>query len=113
MGKYRVKNYQVVLKDQKQEGPYPTGYMAINCEIEGEGAAEDLSIHFVRPDLIRDYNLEDDLIQVWVPEDRYPWYLDLLRNEGPIWVQVQPAAVYGQNVVRLTTSQEPTGEGEI
>lgn len=40
---------------------------------------------------------------------RYPYYLDLLRNEGPVWITINPDipsfVVYA--------SQEPVGEGEF
>jgi hypothetical protein len=45
----------------------------------------------------------------------YPWYLDLLRNEGPITARVQdPAEVDGASHPNfLVTSQEAVSEGDI
>jgi hypothetical protein len=43
-----------------------------------------------------------------VPAEQYPWYIDLLRNEKPVWARVfdEPA------LNALTTLTEPVGEGE-
>ena len=41
--------------------------------------------------------------------DRYPFYIDLLRNESPIWVTFNPDA---KSYV-VYCSGEPVGEGEV
>ncbi len=41
--------------------------------------------------------------------DRYPYYVDLLRNESPVWVTFNPEA---KSFV-VYASREPVGEGEI
>lgn len=49
---------------------------------------------------------------VWChfPADSYPHVLDLLRNEGPVYLHY----VAGMwNVATLTTSMEPVGENEL
>jgi len=50
-------------------------------------------------------------IQVWEDRSRYKWYLDLLRNEGPTYINL----VYRGNFLRmvtLSTGREEPGEGE-
>ena len=46
---------------------------------------------------------------MYVPSQQYAWYLDLLRNEGPIYATVNDSNPNG-NI--LATASEPVGEGE-
>jgi len=41
---------------------------------------------------------------------RFPWCVDLLRNEGPVFVFVNTEQA---NDVLFTTGFEPVGEGEV
>lgn len=41
--------------------------------------------------------------------DRYPYYVDLLRNESPVWVTFNTDA----KAFVVYASSEPVGEGEI
>lgn len=49
---------------------------------------------------------------IFVGVERYPWFIDMLRNEKPLFVQLHPAT--GSLPVRmiLQTSSEPVGEKE-
>jgi hypothetical protein len=49
---------------------------------------------------------------MYIPKDRYPWHLDLLRHESPVSLFVKKP---GQLVIgnpSLHTGSEPVGEGE-
>ncbi|MGE0352390.1 MAG: hypothetical protein AB7I33_09165 [Gemmatimonadales bacterium] len=45
---------------------------------------------------------------VFIPKDQYPWHLDLLRNEHPVYYVQEPGPWQGS----LRTAEEPAGEGE-
>jgi len=45
----------------------------------------------------------------YLAED-YPYILDILRNEGPVFVELD---IRSGNVANIRTSAEPVGEGEI
>lgn len=47
---------------------------------------------------------------IYVPERQYAWYLDLLRNEGPIFAVVDDQNPRYANKIR--TGAEPVGEGQ-
>lgn len=47
---------------------------------------------------------------IYVPERHYAWYLDLLRNESPVYAIVDDQRPDFANVLR--TGGEPVGEGE-
>jgi hypothetical protein len=44
---------------------------------------------------------------MWAPPESYPWVLDLLRNEKPLYVWL-----YESGRALLSTSVEPVGEEE-
>src|SRR5688500_12306954 len=44
------------------------------------------------------------------PADDYPFILDILRNESPVFVQFE---ILTGNVANIRTSAEPVGEGEV
>lgn len=44
---------------------------------------------------------------MWAPPESYPWVLDLLRNEKPVYVWL-----YESGRALLSTSVEPVGEEE-
>lgn len=56
------------------------------------------------------FSSDDKIAYSYLPSERYPWYVDLLRNEGPLvmLLETDPRA-YGHRIVSGT---EPVGEGE-
>lgn len=45
-----------------------------------------------------------------LPVTQYNWYVDILRNESPVFAQIY---THAPNANRLYTGSEPTGEGEV
>lgn len=48
------------------------------------------------------------LYEIYIRTDRYPHFIDLLRNEKPLYFFYD----YNENISYITTSDEPVGEGE-
>jgi len=46
---------------------------------------------------------------MFVPTEQYAWYVDLLRNEDPVWVTLDDQAFLN----RVYCAGEPVGEGEL
>jgi hypothetical protein len=46
---------------------------------------------------------------IYVPRWKYEWFVDLLRNESPVFCHLFPPR---PNLNCLSTSREPVGEGE-
>lgn len=46
---------------------------------------------------------------LYVPVEQYAWYLDMLRNEGPLWAVLAPDT---PELVALTSGAEAVGEEE-
>lgn len=46
---------------------------------------------------------------IFVPKWQYEWFVDLLRNESPVYCYLFPPR---PNLSCLSTSREPVGEGE-
>ena len=44
-----------------------------------------------------------------LPVTQYSWYVDMLRNESPVYAQIH---THAPNAIMLYTGLEPTGEGE-
>ena len=57
----------------------------------------------------RDTMSKDGFITCHLTADRYPEVVDLLRNEGPIFLHYSET----QNLGYLSTAAEPVGEGEL
>jgi hypothetical protein len=55
------------------------------------------------------FEKENKVVHFFFPTNRFPWCVDLLRNEGPMFVFVSDANPYD---VLFTTGNEPVGEGE-
>ena len=47
---------------------------------------------------------------VFAPAEQYVWYVDLLRNERPVYAHVDDSRPLDNH---LKTSAEPVGEGEL
>lgn len=51
---------------------------------------------------------EDGITWFRFPMSKYPYVVDLLRNEGPLYLELVPQG----NLVRITSKKEEVGEGE-
>ena len=49
------------------------------------------------------------IFKIHVPAANYPFYIDIMRNEGPLFFFYD----FNENVSYITTSEEPVGEGEM
>ena len=68
-------------------------------------------IFFLRPDsgpAQNIYNPAAKWATSFVPAEQYPWYADMLRNEKPVYAQLNSDNPEWNT---LTTSDEPVGEG--
>ncbi len=113
MAKFNIKleNYVVDLGSGSLEFP---GFSAVrwNARIRAYGEGYELTIVFAKA--TEDYplsyfNKESKHIYQAFDTARFSWCVDLLRNEGPVFVFVdteQPSDVL------FTTGFEPVGEGE-
>jgi len=89
---------------------YPNGPNPGRINIYCEDSNKKLYIIFKEAGEILPPNTFDGTIGVtYETIDRYPYYVDLLRNESPIWVTFNPEA---KSFV-VYASKEPIGEGEI
>ncbi|SRR5713101_124125 len=69
-------------------------------------------LYFVRPDSITPANFYNPAIKrggAFLPADKFPWYVDLLRNEKPVNAYLNTDKPEWNN---LYTGNEPIGEGE-
>lgn len=53
-------------------------------------------------------NGKKTLFEIYVKSEMYPNFIDLLRNEKPLYFFYD----YKENISYITTSDEPVGEGE-
>jgi hypothetical protein len=56
-----------------------------------------------------DYNEQDGIASVYLPAEQFLWYLDVLRHEDPVYVEIDPDDPIAH---RPATGQEQPGEGE-
>ena len=107
---FRVDSYRVVLQERTEEGSRRLGFL--RCESE---AGHYLDVKFLAEGEILPPNtvsLEDGGTFTGVHfthTNFYPWYVDLLRNEKPVYVVIR-----GDNPALHTIAcgPEPTGEEE-
>jgi len=107
---YEVNSYQVLLKTKAPNNPQPF----IRVKYEAEDEEWTLAIRFMEPaDLPTEtVSLDTDAKLALVKEraSRYPWYVDLLRNEGPTFVVINEDPPLR---VTLMTGREQPGEGDL
>jgi hypothetical protein len=83
-------------------------YSCIVCS----GGGYNLLIYFLKPDspeMDNIYSVENKRGIMVVPWNHFPVYVDLLRNEKPIYATLDSESPLSN---RIFTGQEPTGEGE-
>jgi hypothetical protein len=109
--RFRVLSYKVALSRQREgeSGSVPFKFYA-HIEIIGGGYS--YGIYFLRPDSSipdNSYNPEYKRGTAYLPSDQFAWYIDLLRNEKPLYVYLNSDKPYWNH---LYTGPEPIGEEE-
>lgn len=106
---FEVANYRIVMA---QEMGVDRGSASVYAYITCVGpTGERFTIYFLRPDSGRAgnvYNPEEKWASSFVPAEQFPWYLDVLRNEKPVFCLVDSQRPQWN---RISTGPEPTGEG--
>jgi hypothetical protein len=112
---FKAKSYEVFLGrklsstiDEKKLDFY--AYIVIIGEDEHE-----LTIKFLHPDSVIPNNSYDPVTKkamIYIPpeqSEQFSWYIDILRNEKPVYVYLSSTHPIGNCVY---TGKEPIGEGE-
>jgi hypothetical protein len=107
---FEVQSYSVWLGPALGYGTLPIAYPAmIICWSSKTFRCQ---FRFAKEDPLPDsrYNASTGIADIFVFAEHYPWYLDLLRNERPVQCTIDTS---NPKWSRLSTGQEPAGEGEI
>ena len=105
--KFEVDFYTVQFRDDFPE-PHPQRFeTTIHCRDRGSTFRAILFFtdHAVSAEFSR---LESNTAQVYLPANHYPRYIDMLRHEGPVTVEVKNS---GKRFLMYTGDERP-GEGE-
>jgi hypothetical protein len=81
----------------------------IRCEGAGD---EKLFVYFYKPGASVPANYSNSaatLGTTWVPDYHYPWYIDMLRNEKPVFARICSDQLNWNGIM---TGAEPVGEEE-
>lgn len=107
---FEVESYRVYLARQMTIGAGAAKFYAnIVCH-SSEG--DTFSIYFLRPDsdaIDNIYNPSAKWATSYLPAEQFGWYLDLLRNEKPVYAYLNSDRPIAN---RLYTGREPVGEEE-
>ncbi len=112
---FKARSYEVFLGrklsstiDDKKLDFY--AYIVITGDDEHE-----LTIKFLHPDSVIPNNSYDPVIKkamLYIPHEQayqFSWYIDILRNEKPVYIYVSSTHPSSNSVY---TGKEPVGEGE-
>jgi hypothetical protein len=108
---FEIADYQVVLGRGLTLGGGAakfSGYLVLR----GKNADERLVLYFTRPGdepLPNATNIPKKWATSYLPAEEYPWYVDLLRNEKPVYATLNPDK---PDWNRIHTGREPVGEAE-
>ncbi|MFX0203068.1 MAG: hypothetical protein ACFFCW_43750 [Candidatus Hodarchaeota archaeon] len=108
--RFDIKNYKVTLFRELSQGQSAI----ISC-YGSQPIKEAFTIFFYPSEVDRPENstlMNGDEIKgrIHIRAEQYAWYLDLLRNEGPVYAFVSDTI---PNSNQITTDLEPVGEGDI
>ena len=106
---FQISTYEVTLARQMTIG---TGAVEFYSYIRCRGGDYTLLIYFLKPDsddLDNIFLVDRKLGRIVVPWDQFPVYVDLLRNEKPIYAYLNSDRPISN---RIYTGQEPVGEEE-
>jgi len=120
---FQITDYTAQLFNKKDEttvvganpyGTYPPYFFAaISCFGTVGNDKWILSLRFGSPlaELPQNISIQttDKYATIWVPEEQFPFYLDLLRNEKPVYGFID---FDNPRENRIQTQKEPAGEGE-
>lgn len=109
---FQIASYEVHLARRMSIGG---GVLAhFHAHIICQGAkGERFTVYFLTPDsepVENFYKPKEAWAASFVPADQYPWYLDILRNEKPVYAYISEDH---PDWNRLFTGAEPVGEGEF
>ena len=103
-----VKSYKLTLYKQHKTDNIPFDHF---IRLEGS-KDEKVYIYFVKPGFEDESNTVHesfDFAKIFVEESQYPDFVDLLRNEKPVYMYLNNT---NPNLFYITTSDEPVGEEE-
>jgi hypothetical protein len=107
---FTVTTYEVTLCREMSMGVVgATFYACITCRSSG---GDRFCLYFMRPDSPAVDNIYDPITRwgsAYLTEEQFPWYIDLLRNEKPVYAYLNSEKPIWN---RLFTGPEPVGEGE-
>ncbi|MBN2534805.1 MAG: hypothetical protein JXB88_18130 [Spirochaetales bacterium] len=106
---FQIGTYEIKLAREMTIGG---GTVKFYSYIKCAGGDHTLLIYFLRPDsnnMDNIYLVDSKLGRIVVPWDQYPVYVDLLRNEKPLYVYLDSEKPINN---RLYTGKEPIGEEE-
>ncbi len=111
---FEVKSYQIFLgrKMNMHSGAGDVAHFHGYIVCQGP-KGERYTVYFVHPEskgVENFYDPRENWAASFVPAEYYPWYVDLLRNEKPVFAQLNQERPEWN---RLFTGSEPVGEGEL
>lgn len=107
---FSVQSYEAAMARQMTIGGGAAKFYAYICCHAKDGTR--FCVYFLRPDskpIDNIYNPAAKWATAYLPADQYTWYIDLLRNEKPVYAYLNSDKPIAN---RLYTGKEPVGEGE-
>ena len=106
---FEISTYEITLARQMTIGG---GAIEFYSYIKCQGGGHTLLIYFLKPDsddMDNIFLVDRKLGRIVVPWDQYPVYVDLLRNEKPVYAFMDSDRPISN---RIYTGKEPIGEEE-
>jgi hypothetical protein len=108
---FEVVSYQVYLARNMSIGGGALAHFHAYIICEG-AKGERFTVYFLTPEsepADNFYRSKEEWATSFLPAAQYPWYIDLLRNEKPVFAYLSEER---PDWNRLFTGSEPVGEGE-
>ncbi len=109
---FQVVSYEVHLARKMSVGGGMLAHFHAHIICQGT-KGERFTVYFLTPDseaVDNFYKPAESWAASFVPADQLPWYIDILRNEKPVFAYVSSDH---PDWNRIFTGSEPVGEGEI
>ena len=109
---FKIKSYEVILGHKIGSGLQGLAWASAWITCNGQGG-EKLIVTFA-PDVSAAKNytaMVDKRAGIVAPMSSFPAYIDILRNEKPVYGQMDDT--YPDNLNLITTLAEAVGEGEL
>jgi hypothetical protein len=106
---FEISSYDVELARQPESQGGHRFCAVITCHGSN---GQTLMLYFVQPGSPMPENQYDPSSGIgssYLPAEQYSWYLDILRNERPVYARMHSAE---PNWNKIFTGAEPVGEGE-